>query len=108
MPHDQSVAGLLLTTRVGGLGLNLTAASVVIMLEHDWNPMADLQAADRAHRLGQTVRANSLHRSANSGSLVSFFSFKHNPPTVRVAVAAACCLLTRDLSKQTLYRLSAR
>lgn len=44
---------LLLTTSVGGLGLNLTAADTVIFLEHDWNPMRDLQAMDRAHRIGQ-------------------------------------------------------
>jgi hypothetical protein len=34
---------MLLTTAVGGLGLNLTAADTVVFLEHDWNPMADLQ-----------------------------------------------------------------
>ena len=34
---------MLLTTAVGGLGLNLTAADTVIFLEHDWNPMLDLQ-----------------------------------------------------------------
>eukprot|EP00741_Cyanophora_paradoxa_P007349 tig00001107_g7109.t1 len=50
---DASIDCLLLTTHVGGLGLNLTAADVVIFLEHDWNPMKDLQAMDRAHRIGQ-------------------------------------------------------
>ena len=34
---------LLLTTHVGGLGLNLTGADTVIFFEHDWNPMKDLQ-----------------------------------------------------------------
>lgn len=51
--QDPSIDCLLLTTHVGGLGLNLTSASIVIFLEHDWNPMADLQAMDRAHRIGQ-------------------------------------------------------
>jgi len=51
---DDSIQVLLLTTRVGGLGLNLTGASIVIFLEHDFNPHADLQAMDRAHRLGQS------------------------------------------------------
>ena len=51
---DPSIEVLLLTTHVGGLGLNLTAADVVVFLEHDWNPQRDLQAMDRAHRLGQT------------------------------------------------------
>ena len=40
---DPSIPVLLLTTHVGGLGLNLTAADMVIFLEHDWNPMKDLQ-----------------------------------------------------------------
>ncbi|CAM9115468.1 unnamed protein product [Laminaria digitata] len=55
---DQSVAILLLTTRVGHLGLNLSAASMVVFLEHDWNPQVDLQAMDRAHRLGQRNAVN--------------------------------------------------
>lgn len=42
-----------MTTSVGGLGLNLTGADTVIFVEHDWNPMKDLQAIDRAHRIGQ-------------------------------------------------------
>ncbi|KAJ2793903.1 putative DNA helicase ino80 [Coemansia guatemalensis] len=44
----------LLTTRAGGLGINLTAADTVIFFESDWNPTVDSQAMDRAHRLGQT------------------------------------------------------
>ncbi|MCO5585705.1 hypothetical protein L7F22_039641 [Adiantum nelumboides] len=44
----------LLTTRAGGVGLNLTAADTVIFYEQDWNPQADKQAVQRAHRIGQT------------------------------------------------------
>ena len=47
-----------MTTSVGGLGLTLTGADVVIFMEHDWNPMNDLQAMDRAHRIGQTRTVN--------------------------------------------------
>lgn len=43
----------LLTTRAGGLGINLTTADVVVLYDSDWNPQADLQAMDRAHRIGQ-------------------------------------------------------
>jgi TATA-binding protein-associated factor len=50
---DPTIDVLLLTTHVGGLGLNLTGADTVIFMEHDWNPSADLQAMDRAHRIGQ-------------------------------------------------------
>ncbi|GMG21289.1 unnamed protein product [Ambrosiozyma monospora] len=43
----------LLTTRAGGLGINLTTADIVVLYDSDWNPQADLQAMDRAHRIGQ-------------------------------------------------------
>lgn len=49
---------MLLTTSVGGLGLNLTTADTVIFFEHDWNPFNDLQAMDRAHRIGQKKVVN--------------------------------------------------
>lgn len=51
---DPSVFVFLLSTRAGGLGLNLTAADTVIIYDSDWNPQADLQAQDRCHRIGQT------------------------------------------------------
>ncbi|KAL5210687.1 hypothetical protein ABZP36_006310 [Zizania latifolia] len=44
----------LLSTRAGGLGINLTAADTVVFYEIDWNPTQDQQAMDRTHRLGQT------------------------------------------------------
>ncbi|KAG8882188.1 hypothetical protein FRB97_008597 [Tulasnella sp. 331] len=44
----------LLSTRAGGLGINLIAADTVIFYDSDWNPQMDLQAQDRAHRIGQT------------------------------------------------------
>ncbi|CAL8470241.1 g9783 [Coccomyxa elongata] len=43
----------LLSTRAGGLGLNLQSADTVLMFDSDWNPQMDLQAGDRAHRIGQ-------------------------------------------------------
>ncbi|CAN4083258.1 unnamed protein product [Withania somnifera] len=44
----------LLSTRAGGLGINLTAADTCILYDSDWNPQMDLQAMDRCHRIGQT------------------------------------------------------
>ncbi|KAF9103655.1 TATA-binding protein-associated factor mot1 [Mortierella sp. AM989] len=65
---DPSIDLLLLTTHVGGLGLNLTGADTVIFVEHDWNPMKDLQAMDRAHRLGQKKVVN-VYRLITKGTL---------------------------------------
>ncbi|TVY32832.1 Lymphoid-specific helicase [Lachnellula subtilissima] len=44
----------LLSTRAGGQGINLATADTVILFDSDWNPQQDLQAQDRAHRIGQT------------------------------------------------------
>ncbi|VVC98655.1 unnamed protein product [Leptidea sinapis] len=49
--HEKFV--FMLSTRAGGLGINLTSADVVIIYDSDWNPQMDLQAMDRAHRIGQ-------------------------------------------------------
>lgn len=65
---DPSIDVLLLTTQVGGLGLNLTGADTVIFVEHDWNPMKDLQAMDRAHRIGQKKVVN-VYRLVTRGTL---------------------------------------
>lgn len=65
---DPSYDVLLLTTSVGGLGLNLTGADTVIFVEHDWNPQRDLQAMDRAHRIGQKKVVN-VYRLVTRGTL---------------------------------------
>ncbi|KIW09526.1 hypothetical protein, variant [Verruconis gallopava] len=50
---DSEYFCFLLSTRAGGLGLNLQTADTVIIYDSDWNPHQDLQAQDRAHRIGQ-------------------------------------------------------
>lgn len=58
----------LLGTRAGGLGINLTSADTVILYDSDWNPQQDLQAQDRAHRIGQT-RPVIVYRLATKGTI---------------------------------------
>lgn len=58
----------LLSTRAGGLGINLTAADTVIFYDSDWNPTVDQQAMDRAHRLGQTKQVT-VYRLVCKGSI---------------------------------------
>lgn len=51
---DSETKVFLLSTRAGGLGINLTAADTCVIYDSDWNPQQDLQAQDRCHRIGQT------------------------------------------------------
>ncbi|KAK2962452.1 putative TATA-binding protein-associated factor MOT1 [Blattamonas nauphoetae] len=65
---DTSYSVLLIPTKVGGVGLNLTGADTVIFFEHDWNPANDLQAMDRTHRIGQKRTVN-VYRLITKGTI---------------------------------------
>ncbi|KAF9678332.1 hypothetical protein SADUNF_Sadunf07G0023900 [Salix dunnii] len=58
----------LLSTRAGGLGINLTSADTCILYDSDWNPQMDLQAMDRCHRIGQTKPVH-VYRLATAQSI---------------------------------------
>ncbi|KAA8547356.1 hypothetical protein F0562_003780 [Nyssa sinensis] len=58
----------ILSTRAGGLGINLTAADTCILYDSDWNPQVDLQAMDRCHRIGQTKPVH-VYRLATAQSV---------------------------------------
>lgn len=66
--HNPSIFIFLLSTRAGGLGINLTSADTVIFYDSDWNPTIDSQAMDRAHRLGQT-RQVTVYRLITKGTI---------------------------------------
>ncbi|KAK5240773.1 swr1 complex component, partial [Exophiala xenobiotica] len=52
--NDPRILAFILSSRSGGLGINLTGADTVIFYDLDWNPAMDRQCTDRAHRIGQT------------------------------------------------------
>lgn len=62
------IFAFLLSTRAGGLGINLTAADTVIFYDNDWNPTQDAQAMDRTHRIGQTKQVT-VYRLLTRGSV---------------------------------------
>ncbi|GMI05554.1 hypothetical protein TrVE_jg1868 [Triparma verrucosa] len=66
--EDADKTVLLCTTKVGGLGLNLISANICVFLELDYNPMVDLQAMDRLHRIGQK-RAVTVYRLVTRGTV---------------------------------------
>ncbi|GES59966.1 DNA repair protein Rhp26/Rad26 [Aspergillus terreus] len=65
---DPSLHLFLLTTKVGGLGVNLTGADRVIIYDPDWNPSTDMQARERAWRLGQK-REVTIYRLMTAGTI---------------------------------------
>ncbi|GKT46751.1 DNA repair and recombination protein RAD26 [Colletotrichum spaethianum] len=66
--NDPSIDVFLLTTRTGGLGVNLTGATRIVIYDPDWNPSTDLQARERAWRLGQT-KPVAIYRLMTSGTI---------------------------------------
>nr|POE61041.1 isoform 2 of lymphoid-specific helicase [Quercus suber] len=66
--RDSETRIFLLSTRAGGQGINLASADTVLLFDSDWNPQQDLQAQDRAHRIGQT-RPVIVYRFATKGTV---------------------------------------
>ena len=84
----------LLTTRAGGLGINLTTADIVVLYDSDWNPQADLQAMDRAYRYGQT-RNVSVYRLLGAGSLEELIYARQVYKQQQMAVGYNASMQTR-------------
>ena len=59
-----------MSTRAGGMGINLQTADTVILMDSDWNPQVDLQAMARVHRIGQTKTVH-VYRLVSSGTWCS-------------------------------------
>ena len=66
--QDRSIFMFLLTTRVGGLGVNLVGADRIIIYDPDWNPSTDTQARERAWRIGQK-KPVTIYRLITTGTI---------------------------------------
>lgn len=66
--NDDNIFAMLLTTKTGGVGLNLTGANRIILYDPDWNPQSDAQARERAFRFGQR-RAVTVYRLITAGTI---------------------------------------
>lgn len=69
--ENDSIFVFLLSTRAGGLGINLTAADTVIIHDIDFNPYNDKQAEDRCHRMGQTKPVQ-VYRLISEGTIEEY------------------------------------
>ncbi|KAJ3180729.1 hypothetical protein HDU87_001842 [Geranomyces variabilis] len=100
----------LLSTRAGGLGLNLETADTVILFDQDWNPQTDLQAIARAHRIGQKksvqvfrfITADSVEEEIVERAkrkMVLEYAIMHEMPGDKTQVQASTADLKSDLTK---------
>ena len=71
--QDPRIFCFILSTRSGGIGVNLTGADTVIFYDSDWNPTMDAQAQDRCHRIGQT-RDVHIYRQVTASTVYYLFS----------------------------------
>ncbi|KAL9655589.1 hypothetical protein ABK040_002253 [Willaertia magna] len=75
--NDSKIFAFILSTRSGGLGINLTGADTVIFYDSDWNPAMDAQAQDRCHRIGQTRNVN-IYRLISESTIEERILLKAN------------------------------
>jgi hypothetical protein len=81
----------LLSTRAGGLGINLQTADTVILFDSDWNPQVDLQAQDRAHCLGQKKQVRSKIKKVEN--VVNIVVIYNNSFVIIVRIVFICLFL---------------
>jgi len=75
--NDPKIFAFILSTRSGGVGINLTGADTVIFYDSDWNPAMDAQAQDRCHRIGQTRNVN-IYRLISESTIEERILLKAN------------------------------
>ena len=91
----------MLSTRAGGLGINLYTADVVIIYDSDWNPQMDLQAMDRAHRIGQKKQVNYHMINCLVSLRITLRNFLVCMTTKSLITTLICCLKVIMILKST-------
>ncbi|KPI43846.1 Helicase swr1 [Cyphellophora attinorum] len=101
--NDKRILAFILSSRSGGLGINLTGADTVIFYDLDWNPAMDKQCTDRAHRIGQT-RDVHIYRFVSEHTIESNILRKANQKQLLDDVVIQEGDFTTDYLNKTTYR----
>ena len=95
----------LISLKAGGLGLNLTAAEYVYLLDPWWNPAVEAQAIDRAHRIGQTRQVFAYRLIARDTVEEKILELQRSKRDLADAIINADNSLLRNLTRQDLELL---
>jgi SNF2 family DNA or RNA helicase len=103
--EDEDCKLFLISLKAGGLGLNLTAAEYVFLLDPWWNPAVEAQAIDRAHRIGQTRRVFAYRLIARDSVEEKVIELQKTKRDLADAIITADNSLIRSLTKEDLSLL---
>ncbi|HVW38175.1 MAG TPA: C-terminal helicase domain-containing protein, partial [Pirellulales bacterium] len=103
--QDPACSLFLISLKAGGLGLNLTAADYVFILDPWWNPAVEAQAVDRAHRIGQTRRVFAYRLIARDTVEEKILELQRDKKKLADAIITADNSLISSLSAEDLQWL---
>jgi SNF2 family DNA or RNA helicase len=103
--NDASCRLFLVSLKAGGLGLNLTAAEYVFLLDPWWNPAVEAQAVDRAHRIGQTRNVFAYRLIAQGTVEEKVLELQASKRDLAAAIIQADNSLIRNLKREDLELL---
>jgi superfamily II DNA or RNA helicase len=103
--NDGECGVFLISLKAGGLGLNLTAAEYVFLLDPWWNPAVEAQAVDRAHRIGQTKPVFAYRLIAKDTVEEKVLELQKNKRALADAIVGGDSTLMRDLKREDLELL---
>jgi SNF2 family DNA or RNA helicase len=103
--NDPDCRLFLVSLKAGGLGLNLTAAEYVFLLDPWWNPAVEAQAVDRAHRIGQTKRVFAYRLIARGTVEEKVLELQKSKRDLAAAIIGEDNSLIRDLRREDLELL---